>query len=233
MRDNLRVSTEKPLRGPQSNGAGRHFELLAALPAASAQLLQRSARGKRYRDGALVMQRGQAVTAILLLQRGRLRTLAANADGHTRLFRWLEAGEAVGLASALAELPFQIDLEASGECEVLWIPVSALLEAMRSDPAVGLAVARLLSTRLGELFDHVVAQAEETLPKRLAAVLANLATAHGQRQRDGRVRLQLTQADVAEAAGASRQRTNEALRRMQARGQLVLGYRRIELPRRG
>jgi DNA-binding GntR family transcriptional regulator len=41
------------------------------------------------------------------------------------------------------------------------------------------------------------------------------------------VRLRLTQEDLARAVGASRQRVNEALKRLQSQGRIELGYRRI------
>lgn len=190
--------------------------------------MRRAGRAQRYRDGALVMQRGQAVSAVMVLTGGRMRTLVSGANGEVQLMRWLEAGEAVGVASALTQLPFQIDLEASGPCEVLWIPVADFVGALRSDAAAGVAVARMLSLRVAELFDHVVAQSQGPLKDRLRAVLINLGDAHGERLPDGGLRLRISQSDLADAVAASRQRVGQALRDLQATGDVRLGYRCIE-----
>ena len=94
------------------------------------------------------------------------------------------------------------------------------LTLLNSDAAVAPAVARMLSQHMAELFDHMVAQSQGPLQDRLRAVLARLSAANGERLGDGRLRLHLTHADLAQAVGASRQRVSEALRRLQAAGAL-------------
>jgi CRP-like cAMP-binding protein len=241
VRDNSRVSTKSTIpRQPEVGGTGgrgglggngigsRQPAFLETLPAGCAALMRRTGHVKRYRDGAVVMQRGQAVSAVMLLLSGRMRTQAIGPNGEVLLMRWLEAGEAVGVASALMQMPFQIDLEASGSCEALWIPTADFVAALHSDAAAGVAVARMLSLRVAELFDHVVAQSQSLLTDRLRAVLINIGAANGERLPDGGLRLRITQSDLAAAVGASRQRVNEALRLLQAAGEVSLGYRRIE-----
>ncbi|MDZ7854679.1 Crp/Fnr family transcriptional regulator [Sphaerotilus sp.] len=226
MRDNLRVSTERTIPSPSSGQRGHAF--FDAMPAGCVALMRSAGRVRRYRDGTVVMQRGQAVPAVMVLLSGRIRVLINSTNGEVRLFRWLEAGEVVGVASALAQLPFQNDLEASGPCEALWIPTADFVAALYRDAAAGVAVARMLSVRVAELFDHIVAQSQGTLTDRLRAVLTNLGATNGERLSDGSLRLRITQTDLANAVGASRQRVNEALRGLQASGEVRLGYRCIE-----
>ncbi len=235
MGDNLRVSTKRTIpthrravgAGAKA-GSSREQAFIDTLPADCAARMRRAGHVKRYRDGAVVTQRGQTVSAVMFLLSGRMRTLVNGANGEVLLMRWLEAGEAVGVASALAQLPFQIDLEASGPCEALWIPSADFVAALHSDAAAGVAVARMLSERVAELFDHVVAQSKSLLTDRLRAVLLNIGAANGERLQSGGLRLRITQSDLADAVGASRQRVNEALRVLQADGEVRLGYRSIE-----
>ncbi len=150
-------------------------------------------------------------------------------DGHEHLIRWVEPGEALGVASVLTGLPFQVDLVASGSCEVCAIPGDAFIDVMRRDAMVGLAVSRFLATRLSEIIDHVAAQAQGRLQDRLLVTLHHLAAENGEKLADGRVRLRVTQQDISDAVGASRQRVNEALHSLQQAGQVQLGYRQIAL----
>lgn len=235
MGDNSRVSTKStiptPARAggaPGKPGGSRQAAFIDTLPADCAERMRRAGHVRRYRQGAVVMQRGQPVSAVMVLLSGRMRTLANGANGEVLLIRWLEPGEAVGVASALTQLPFQIDLEASGPCEALWIPTADFVAALHSDAAAGVAVARMLSLRVAELFDHVVAQSEGLLTDRLRAVLVNIGAVNGERLQDGALRLRITQGDLADAVGASRQRVNEALHALQASGEVRLGYRSIE-----
>lgn len=191
--------------------------------------MRRQSARRRHADGATLVQRGQSMTSVLVLLQGKLRSVTSQPDGREHLIRWVEAGEAIGVASVLAGLPFQADLIASGRCEVLIIPGEVFVDAIRRDSEVGLAVARLLAGRLSEVFDHVAAQAHGRLQDRVLAALHHLAAENGEPLADGRIRLRITQQDISDAVGASRQRVNEALSILRQSGSVEVGYRRITI----
>ena len=201
------------------------------MPASAAQALRRKGSVRQYPDGALLMQRGQTVSGMLVLQRGRLRAVMGDANGGEHLIRWVEPGEAVGVASVLTDLPFQTDLIASGDSQTLWISREAVLDVLRSDAEAGIAVSRFLGARLSEALELVAAQSQLRLDDRLQAALNHFAQQNGEALPQGGVRLRLTQEDLARAVGASRQRVNQALMRLQTQGRVELGYRRIVVRR--
>ena len=201
------------------------------MPASAAQALRRKGSVRQYPDGALLMQRGQTVSGMLVLQRGRLRAVTGDANGGEHLIRWVEPGEAVGVASVLTDLPFQTDLIASGDSQTLWISREAVLDVLRSDAEAGIAVSRFLGARLSEALELVAAQSQLRLDDRLQAALNHFAQQNGEALPQGGVRLRLTQEDLARAVGASRQRVNQALMRLQTQGRVELGYRRIVVRR--
>ena len=201
------------------------------MPASAAQALRRKNSVRQYPDGALLMQRGQTVSGMLVLQRGRLRAVTGDANGEEHLIRWVEPGEAVGVASVLTDLPFQTDLIASGDSQTLWISREAVLDVLRSDAEAGIAVSRFLGARLSEALELVAAQSQLRLDDRLQAALNHFAQQNGEALPQGGVRLRLTQEDLARAVGASRQRVNQALMRLQTQGRVELGYRRIVVRR--
>jgi len=201
------------------------------MPASAAQALRSKGSLRQYPDGALLMQRGQTVSGMLVLQRGRLRAVTGDANGEEHLIRWVEPGEAVGVASVLTDLPFQTDLIASGDSQTLWISREAVLDVLRSDAEAGIAVSRFLGARLSEALELVAAQSQLRLDDRLQAALNHFAQQNGEALPQGGVRLRLTQEDLARAVGASRQRVNQALMRLQTQGRVELGYRRIVVRR--
>lgn len=234
VRDNARVNprplNSRPLQpDPSVAPFSYRLDLLKELPTLESAALRELGAVRRYRDGATLAQRGQRMTSVLVVSKGRLRTVTSLIDGRERLIRWIEPGEAVGVASVLAELPFQTDLIASGSCEVRSIPGDQFVDAMLRNAEVGLAVARFLAARLSEVFDHVVAQAEGRLQDRVQAALQHLAAENGERLADGRIRLRVTHQDIAEAVGASRQRVNESLHGLQRAGLVEMGYRQITM----
>lgn len=219
-----------PLRHDPDTSRGTpsyRLDLLQALPASESEALRKLGATCRYRDGATLARRGQRMKSVPVLTKGRLRTVTSLTDGREHLIRWVEPGEAVGVASVLAQLPFQTDLIASGPCEVRSIPGEEFVDVMRRNAEVGVAVARLLAARLSEVFDHVVAQAQGRLQDRVEAALQHLAAENGVKLADGRIRLRVTHQDIAEAVGASRQRVNESLHGLQRAGVVEMGYRQI------
>jgi CRP/FNR family transcriptional regulator, cyclic AMP receptor protein len=205
------------------------LDFLRELPPATAEVLRRHGVKRRHASGVTLVQRGQSMTSVVVLLRGRLRTVTSLPDGREHLLRWIEPGEVVGIASVLSDLPLQVDLISSGSGEVLLIPGGVFIAALRNNAAAALAVARLLATRYSELFDHVAAQAQARLQDRVVAALAHLAVENGEPLPDGRLRLRVTQQDVSDAVGASRQRVNEALRGLQRDGLVEIGYRQITI----
>jgi len=224
--DNLGMNPD-PTAAPKWLTSQFRVDLLDALPPSAAQALRRQGSVRQHSDGALLMQRGQTVTGMLVLQRGRLRAVTGGANGEEHLIRWVEPGEAVAVASVLTGLPFQMDLIASGDSQTLWIAREAVLDVLRSDAEAGIAVSRFLGARLSEAVDLLAAQSQLRLDDRLQAALEHFSQRNGERLTEGGVRLRLTQEDLARAVGASRQRVNEALKRLQSQGRIELGYRRI------
>ena len=76
---------------------------------------------------------------------------------------------------------------------------------------------------------RLAAQAQGRLQDRIQAALQHLAAENGEALADGRLRLRVTQQDISDAVGASRQRVNEALHSLQQAGQIEIGYRRITI----
>jgi CRP-like cAMP-binding protein len=211
-----------------ARGARYAVDLIAELPASSARRLREIGIRRTYRDNQTLQQRGDAARHVLVLLSGRLRSVATTADGTEQLTRWLEPGEVSGFSSVLGDAPVPVDLVAVGKVEVLIVPRGPLLEFLASDANASLAVARMLSLRINELLDIVFIRAEDTLASRVRATLQRLAAENGV-PRDNRTLLRISQGDLAAAVGASRQRVNAELRKLQAEGRIRLGYRWLEL----
>lgn len=205
---------------------------MAEMPAPSARRLREIGFRRIYRDNQTVQQRGDAAHHVLLLLSGRLRSVACTAGGTEQLTRWLEPGEFSGFSSVLGDAPVPVDLVAVGDVEVLVVPREPLLEFLASDAAASLAVARALSLRINELFDIIFIRAEDTLGSRVWATLQRIAAENGV-SRANRILLRISQGDLALAVGASRQRVNAELRKLQVEGKVRLGYRHLEILKQG
>lgn len=197
-------------------------------PEAIARLKALSVR-RVWEDGATVLAHSHVVPWVQLVLRGRLRITSAPEPGHEVFFRWQQPGEIVGLASAVSGRPLPVDIVAFDDCETLQIGRDALLEVLRSDARVALAAAEVLAGYAYDLIELVTVRTEPTLTHRVLGVLRHLAVLSGERERPGTWTLAISQAEVAAAVGASRQRVNAELRTLQKEGLIELGYRRLRV----
>jgi CRP-like cAMP-binding protein len=208
---------------PLPQDATRPF---AGLPAATVAALQRLAVPQHWQAGDVVMRGGERVPAVLLVVSGRLRLAAAAADGHEVLFRWFGPGEFVGLAALLDAQPFVMDAVAVEAGEALHFEAGQFMALLRTDAEAALAMARIVARHAHALADLVMALSAPTLTARVLVVVRRLAAHGGVPVSDG-LRLDLSQQDIALAAGASRQRVSLELRRLEAQGALRLQYRHL------
>jgi CRP-like cAMP-binding protein len=203
---------------------GPFLERLQDLPTEVAEALRRAGTRRSWRRGQLVLRQGEHSNALLVGLQGRLAVRLGTADGRDTLLRWLDEGEIVGLADALAGMPSPVSVLAQGPATTLHVDRAAFVEVLRQHPEGAIGVAMLLSRRVCDLFRYIEMTGSRPLADRVVYALQRLARSQGQPDDEGNIRLKITQADLAMAADASRQRVHLALQRLQAEGRIRLGY---------
>lgn len=202
----------------------------AALATSTTETLLSIGVMRQWQTGQVVLSRGESISVALLLVKGRLRVSVTTLDGEEQLLRWMLPGEISGLSSVFAHTTYPADLVAAVPSEVLQIERVKLLELISQDASVAVDLLRILGLRINHLFDTLADQVMPTLEKRVWATLERIAKFNSV-QVPGGVQLRVSQADLAQAVMASRQRVNQQLRRFQDKGLIRLGYRNIVLLR--
>jgi len=198
----------------------------STFPAEAAAALRDMAVHRCWGNGSVVLAKGRVVPWVMTIIRGRLR-ISASAEGQEVFVRWQMPGETVGLASAVSDLPLPVDVIAFDDCETLHVDREALLELMRSDANVACAAARHVAVHAYDLVHHLAARTEQTLTARVLGVLRHLAQLNGSPAGPSDRTLSISQQEIASATGASRQRVNVELRRLERSGLIKLGYRHV------
>lgn len=214
---------------PLPEAAASFRERLQDLPPEMATALMAAGRPRNWRRGQWVLRQGEHSDALTIGLQGRLAAMLTNAEGQDTLLRWLDDGELVGLPDVLAGLPSPVSIVAQGPASTLHVERDAFVQVLRQHPEGAIGVAVLLSRRLGELFRYVELTGSRPLLDRVVFALQRLARSQGRPDGGGGVLLKVTQADLAMAAGASRQRVQLALKQLQAQGRIVQGYGRVTL----
>lgn len=191
--------------------------------------LRRVGVRRHWHDGSTLLSRGHVVPCVHLILRGRLRITAAASAAHEVFFRWQQPGELVGLTSAVSGRPFPVDAVTFDDCETLQVDRDVLLKLLGSDAVAALAAAETLANHTYDLIDLVTVRTEQTLSARVLGALRHLAQINGEAEGPGCYGLAISQADIAAAVGASRQRVNAELRMLERDGLIKLGYRRVRV----
>ena len=210
----MTASREQALRAvPWIHGCGK--EVVTALANRS--------RLQALGDGATVAWRGRHGDEMLIVVRGLLEVSMASPEGRRHVVNVVGPGTVFGLIPVLDGLPWLHDAVTRGTGEVLWIHRDALLEAMRQHPALAQAVVLLLCSRARKTYDALAAHSLLSISARLARTLLNLL------QERGTPFLALTQADLADMLGVTRQSLNEQLQAFVRQRAIALGRGRVEV----
>ena len=174
-------------------------------------------------DGVTVTWRDRQMTHVLVPVKGVLELSITNAQGKRHVINRQEPGQMFGLIPVLEDSEAIHDAVARGPCEIARIPQAALWEAMRAYPELNDQIIRLLCARARKNYQSLAAHALASLPVRLARVLSD------QLRGTAGTTLFMTQADLADMVGITRQSLNVELKRLERQGLIAIGRGRIEV----
>jgi CRP/FNR family cyclic AMP-dependent transcriptional regulator len=174
--------------------------------------------------GATIFAKGDPGSRMFTICKGVVKIGVASVDGHDAVFNLLGRGDIFGEIAILDGGPRSADAVAATDCELLVIEGRDFLPILRTEPELSLKVIEVLCARLR----RSSAQAENLmfrrLPSRLALALLQLADS-GMGERKPKVAV--TQGDLANMIGMSRESTNKQLRKWKANNWVRLERGRI------
>jgi CRP/FNR family transcriptional regulator, cyclic AMP receptor protein len=193
---------------------------------AQRQHLQQLVPLKRLIKGRLVFAQGAEVPALYGVHSGMLAARFHGVDGQTSVLAQLPAGELFGLAAFATARRSSYEAQAL-RASTLWV-FGPEAYAWLMDEVPGFA--RWLMAEFARRFDGnlqlLQAARHRSALERVGTVLQ--AAAHGQmdaaKAPDGALRLAITQAQIAEQAGLSRQTVSAVLAQLEQAGKLRRGY---------
>jgi CRP/FNR family transcriptional regulator, cyclic AMP receptor protein len=196
------------------------------------ELLQRMSqkgvvvRRTKRRRGEWVFVHGDPADCIYFVQKGRLKITALSEDGHEVVHDIVGPGKIFGHSSAILQIPRTTSaqaLEASLLCEIRQRDFELLLTAY---PELSLQLLESVGLRLKKTEAQLLNVICNDVSTRVREALIDLMAVESVMQ-DQPVRINITQQDLANLIGASRQKTWQALKELEDSGVLRLMYRSI------
>jgi CRP/FNR family transcriptional regulator, cyclic AMP receptor protein len=131
-------------------------------------------------------------------------------------------GEVFGDMAVLSGQPRSADATANTNCEIYVIDRRDFLPFVRSQPALSMKFIELLCTRLRQTSDQVEQVILQDLPGRLSSALLGLA--ERRKLEPASQTISITQQEISEMVGMTRESINKQLRAWAARGWVRLEH---------
>jgi CRP-like cAMP-binding protein len=172
--------------------------------------LCRYAKHSSLKRGATIVSKGDPGNSLIAVISGTVKISVSSPDGRSAILNLIGPGEIFGEVAVLDGLARTADATANTNCEIYVIDRRDFLPFVRSQPALAMKFIELLCTRLRWTSDQVEEVILQDLPGRLASALLRLTEKHKLAQ-GGRT-IAITQQEISEMVGMTRESINKQLR---------------------
>jgi CRP-like cAMP-binding protein len=184
--------------------------------------LCRYAKHAMLKRGATIFSKGDPGNSLFAVISGTVKISISSADGRNAILNLIGAGEIFGEVAVLDGQARTADAIANTNCEIFVIDRREFLPFVRSQPVLAMKFIELLCTRLRWTSDQVEQVILQNLPGRLASALIRLTKKH--KLAPGGRTIAVTQQEISEMVGMTRESINKQLRVWAARNWVRLEH---------
>ena len=208
----------------------RRAPLFAALDDESANALMKSMTTSRLERGDVLFREGDQGNRLYVIGEGKIKLGLTSVDGRENLLAILGPGEMFGELSLFDPGPRTATATAVAETQLIELGHDDLNTFLAGRPAVASSMLAALARRLRRTNDSLADLVFTDVPGRVAKALLDLSNRFGRPAEDGiLVAHDLTQEEIAQLVGASRETVNKALADFASRGWIKLEARAVVL----
>jgi CRP/FNR family cyclic AMP-dependent transcriptional regulator len=184
--------------------------------------LCRYAKHSTLKRGATIFSKGDPGNCLFAVISGTVKISISSPEGRNAILNLIGAGEIFGEIAVLDGQARTADATANTNCEIFIIDRREFVPFVRSHPALAMKFIELLCTRLRWTSDQVEQVILQNLPGRLASALIRLTEKY--KQASGERSIAVTQQEISEMVGMTRESINKQLRIWAARNWVRLEH---------
>lgn len=182
---------------------------------------------RHYDHGQIIFQKGQPARkkdiGMMAVITGRVKISTYSPDDKEIILNRIEPGGFFGEIALIDGKGHSADATAIGECRLLFIARSDFIPLLRRDPELTLQLLMVLCQKLRDTSDMAEAVRLLPIPVRLARFLLKMAEDDGLETPAGlQVNLKLSQREIGDRIGATRESVNKQLRAWQEQGMIKM-----------
>jgi CRP/FNR family cyclic AMP-dependent transcriptional regulator len=213
---------------PQEDTVVRLAPLFTALDDAQAASLRASMDSVKIAKGGILFKEGDEGEHVYVIVDGKLKLGTSSTDGRENLLSILGPGEMFGELSLFDPGPRTSTATAVTDAKLLSLSHEKLIPWLKGNPEVSLHLLARLAQRLRRTNEAVGDLVFSDVPGRVAKALIDLGARFGKQTDEGLyVHHDLTQEELAQLVGASRETVNKALADFAGRNWLKLDGRAV------
>ena len=183
---------------------------------------------RTFPGGQVIFREGDASDTCYIVRTGHARAVRENIDGRTITLAHFGPGDIFGELAMFDDERRSATVETLDEVEAIAILGADMRRLLREHPDIAVKLVIALGRRLREANERLARQSFQTVQSRVAGVLGQLvrqAQAEGASERD--VLVTITQADIAQLAGSSRESASRFLAVLERAGIVTQGRGRV------
>jgi CRP-like cAMP-binding protein len=187
---------------------------------------------RSFEPGQVVFREGDDSDTCYVVCEGHARALRTHSDGRTITLATFGAGEVFGELAMFDDEKRSATVEAIDAVEAIAILGPDMRRVMREHPEISAKLVTTLGRRLRAANERLASQSFQTVQSRVAQVISQLvvqgqAEAGGDAEPAGDIVLTVTQAEVAQLAGSSRESASRFLAVLERAGIVSQGRGKV------
>jgi len=198
----------------------RNHALFGDLPASAIEHLGSYMKTRKVPRGAAIFAKGDPGTGLMGVLSGAVKVSVASPEGKDIVLNIFHEGDIFGEIALLDGRPRTADATAMSDCELIVIERRDFVPFLQSQPDVTIKLIEILCSRLRRTSEQVQDVTFLNLPARLAKALLQLTNSADATA--SRRKIDITQRELSQMIGRSRESTNKQLRAWAKRGWIRL-----------
>jgi CRP/FNR family transcriptional regulator len=208
--------------------------LFAELSASELERVASVAIPRSYPKGVRVFHEGDQSDACYIVRAGDLRVTREHSDGRAIALATLGPGDIFGELAMLDGGSRSASVETLTDAELVALPAVDVRRVISDHGDIAAKLIVAITRRLRETNERVARQSFQTVPSRVAGVLSQLIAEEAIPEERRGITVRMTQADLAQLAGTSRESVSRFLATLERAGVVSVGRGRVTVlePRR-
>lgn len=182
---------------------------------------------RSFPAGTRVFHEGDSSDACYIVREGSFRVTREHTDGRAITLATLGPGEIFGELAMLDGDKRSASAEALTDGELLALPAGDVRALLARHPEIALKLVAGLVRRLRAANVRISRQSFQTVPSRVAGILAQLSREAQNGGEQGAVTIRMNQSDLAQLAGTSRESVSRFLAELERAGVVSCGRGRV------